>query len=191
MRLHVVPARIRRLDRADPVRRRAEQALPRLRALDHHGPLAAGRARRAEAGPATRPLRHAQAAPRPGQRLQEVRPRGWRCDRQVSPPRRGRDLRRHGAPRAGVRPALPAGRRPGQLRQHRRRQCRRHALHRGAPDRGSAGAARRHRSGHGRLPPDLRRRRRGAGGPAGRLSQSARQRYQRHRGRHGDQRAAP
>ena len=31
------------------------------------------------------------------------------------------DLRRPGAPGPGLRPALPAGRRPGQLRQHRRR----------------------------------------------------------------------
>ena len=54
----------------------------------------------------------------------------------------------------------------------------------------AARAARRHRPGHGRLPADLRRQRRGAGGAAGRLPQPARQRLQRHRGRHGDQRAA-
>ena len=74
----------------------------------------------------------------PASRLQEVRPRGRRRDRQVPSPRRGRDLRRPGAPGAGVRAALSAGRRPGQLRQCRRRQRGGHALHRGAPDRGRA-----------------------------------------------------
>ena len=37
------------------------------------------------------------------------------------PARRPGDLRRAGAPGPGFRRALPAGRRPGQLRQHRRR----------------------------------------------------------------------
>ena len=69
--------------------------------------------------------------------LQEVRHRRRRGDGQVPPARRRADLRRHGAHGAGLVHALPAGRRPGQLRQRRRRPAGRHALHRGA--------ARRHR----------------------------------------------
>ena len=61
------------------------------------------------------------AAARPGRRLQEMRPRRRRRDRQVPPARRRRGLRRAGAPGPGLRPALPAGRRPGQFRQYRRR----------------------------------------------------------------------
>ena len=47
-----------------------------------------------------------------------------------------------------------------------------------------------HRRGRGRLPPQLRRQRRGAGGPAGGVPQPAGQRRLRHRGRHGDQHPA-
>ena len=53
--------------------------------------------------------------------LQEVRQDRRRRDGQLPPARRPGDLRRAGAPRAGFRRALSAGRRPGQLRQHRRR----------------------------------------------------------------------
>ena len=55
-----------------------------------------------------------------------------------------------------------------------------------AHDRGRAAAARRHRRGRGRLPPDLRRPVDRAGGAARRVPQSARQRLAGHRGRHGD-----
>ncbi|CCD00832.1 protein of unknown function (plasmid) [Azospirillum baldaniorum] len=48
----------------------------------------------------------------------------------------------------------------------------------------------RHRRGRGRFPPDLRRRRGRAGGPARQLPQPAGQRLQRHRRRHGDQHPA-
>ena len=47
--------------------------------------------------------------------------------------------------------ALPARRRPGQLRLDRRRPRRGHALHRGAPDAPGDGDAARPRQGHGRL----------------------------------------
>jgi hypothetical protein len=50
-----------------------------------------------------------------------VRPGRRRRDRQVPPARRRRGLRGAGPARPGLRPALPARRRPGQLRQRRRR----------------------------------------------------------------------
>jgi alpha-2-macroglobulin len=53
--------------------------------------------------------------------LQEMRPHRRRRDGQVPPAWRPVDLRRAGAPRAGFRLALSAGRRAGQFRQHRRR----------------------------------------------------------------------
>ena len=60
--------------------------------------------------------------------------------------------------------------RPGQFRQHRRRQRRGHAIHRGAADRGRGGSAGRDRPGRGRFPRHLRRRGAGAGAAAGRHS---------------------
>ena len=53
--------------------------------------------------------------------------------------------------------ALPADRRPGQLRQPRRRRRRGHALHRSAAGQHHQPAARRDRRRHGRLHPQLRR----------------------------------
>ena len=53
--------------------------------------------------------------------------------RQVPPPRRRLRLRRDGPSRAGLLDALPAHRRPGQLRLDRRRSARRVPVHRGAP----------------------------------------------------------
>jgi DNA gyrase subunit A len=58
------------------------------------------------------------------------RPHRRRRDRQVPPARRHRGLRHHGAHGAGLLAALPAGRRPGQLRLGRRRQRGGDALHR-------------------------------------------------------------
>ena len=58
-----------------------------------------------------------------------------RGDGQVPPARRRRDLRHPGAPGPGLRLALPARRRPGQLRLDRRLLGGRHALHRGPPRR--------------------------------------------------------
>ena len=69
----------------------------------------------------------------PGSAVQEERTRRRRGPRQVPPARRRPRLRGDGAPRAGVHHALPARRRPGQLRLDRRRPAGRHALHRGAP----------------------------------------------------------
>ena len=56
--------------------------------------------------------------------------------------------------------------------------------------RAAVAAAGRHRPGHGRFPAELRRDREGAEGPSGALPQSADQRRQRHRRRHGDQHPA-
>ena len=100
---------------------RAIGALPGLRAVHHHVAVAAGRARRAEAGAPAADLRHEPAAAGPQHRLQEMRPRGRRRDRPVPPARRRGGVRRAGAPRPGFRRALPAGGRAGQFRQRRRR----------------------------------------------------------------------
>ena len=59
-------------------------------------------------------------------------------------------------------------------------------LHRSAPDRSRAAAARRHRRRRGRLPPNYDGSVARAGRAAGGVSQPARQRLAGHRGRHGD-----
>ena len=103
--------------------------------------------------------------------------------RQVPSARRRAGLRGAGADGAGVLPALPAGRRPGQLRLDRRRPAGGHALHRGAAGQDRPGDARRHRQGHRRLRPELRRDPAGAGRPAGAAAEPPGQRLLRHRGR--------
>ena len=82
---------------------------------------------------------------------------------------------------------VAADRRPGQFRLGRRRSAGCHALHRSAPRQDRACADGRHREGNGRVPGQLRCLRARAGRAAGALSQSAGQRRQRHRRRHGDQ----
>ena len=114
-------SRHRRPHRARQAQGCAGRALSRLRALHHHAPGAARRARRPEARAPAHPLRHARAAARPGRRLPEVRQDRRRDDGQLPPARQPGDLRRACPPGAGLRGALSAGRRPGQLRQHRRR----------------------------------------------------------------------
>ena len=96
--------------------RGARGALPRLCAVHHHAPGAAGRARRAQAGAPAHPLRHAAPAAGTGRRVQEVRQDRRRRHGHVPPPRRPGDLRRPGAARPGFFLALSAGRRAGQLR---------------------------------------------------------------------------
>ena len=168
----------------------ARRALPDLCALDHHAPGAAGRARRAEAGASAHPLRDAGLAARPERRVPEVREDRRRGDGQLPSARRPGDLRRLGAAGAGLRGALPAGRRAGQLRQHRRRQPGGAALHRGAADRRRGGADGGAGRGRGRLPRQLRRLGAGAGGAAGGVPEPARQRLVGDRGRDGDQHPA-
>ena len=87
--------------------------------------------------------------------------------------------------------ALPADRRPGQLRLARRRRRGGDALHRGAAGADHAAAARRDRRRHGRLHPQLRRLHRGAEAAAGAPAVRAAERRQRHRGRPGHRDAEP
>ena len=83
-----------------------------------------------------------------------------------------------------------ADQRPGQLRLAGQRLRRRHALHRVPDGAAGHGDGARHRRGHRRLPPQLRRSLAGADHPALALPQPAGQRLGRHRGRHGDQHPA-
>ena len=96
------------------------------------------------------------------------------------------DLRRPRAARAGLLAARAARRRPRQLRLARRRSGRA-PLHRGPPRARRARAHREPRRGRRRLRPELRQPVPAAGGAAGRVPEPARQRRDRHRGRHGDQ----
>ena len=77
---------------------------------------------------------------------------------------------------AGLRDALPAGRPAGQLRVDRQRPAGGDALHRGASLAAGHRDAARHRRGHGRLRPQLRRVAPGAARPAVALPEPARQR---------------
>ena len=81
----------------------------------------------------------------------EVRAHRRRRDGQVPPARRLGDLRHARPPGAGLLDALPARRRPGQLRLGRRRPGRRHAVHGGAAGADRARDAARPRRRHGRL----------------------------------------
>ena len=151
----------------------------------------AGRARRPQAGPPPDPLHDGRDGALRHELLPQVRGHRRRGDGQVPPARRRRPLRRARPAGAGLLHALPARRRPGQLRLRRRRLGRRHALHGGAPHRDLGGDARRHRQGHRRLRRELRRHPEGAVGPAGEAAQPADQRLLRDRGGHGDQHPAP
>ena len=111
---------------------------------------------------------------------------GRRRARQAPSARRPVGLRRAGAHGAGLQPALPAGRRAGQLRLARRRRRGGDALHRSASDADRATAARRDRRGHGRLRPELRRVEHRARAAAGAPAVRAAQRRVRHRRRDGD-----
>ena len=154
------------------------------------GARAARRARRPEARAPPRPLLDVVERQPPGPALREVREHRRLRDGQPSPARRLRDLRHARPPRAAVLAALPARRRPGQLRLDRRRPAGRHALHRGAARAARRGDAARARLGHGRLRPELRRVEARAARPAGALPEPARQRLGRDRGRHGDEHPA-
>ena len=167
-----------------------EAQLPRLRHERDRGARAAGCARRAQAGASAHPLFDARERLRVEQAVPQIGARRRRRHRQISSARRPVDLRRAGAHGAGFLHAPAADRRPGQFRLGRRRCAGGHALHRSAAGEGRAGAARRSRQGHRRLPGQLRQFRARAGGAAGALSQSAGQRRRRHRGRHGDQHPA-
>ncbi len=155
------------------------------------GRALARRARRAQAGPPPGALRDA----RPGATAHPASPQVGlhrrRGDGYVPPPRRLRHLRHPGPHGAGLLAALPAGRRPGQLRLDRRRPTSRHEIHRGAPRAPRHRDAARHRRRHRRLRPQLRRVAAGADRAAGPVSEPARQRHRRDRGRDGDEHPAP
>ena len=164
--------------------------VPRLRDERDRRARAARRPRRAQAGPPARALRDARPRPAAEPRLPQVRLHRRRGDGQVPPARRLGDLRDAGADGAGVLPALPARRRPGQLRLDRRRSAGRDAVHGGAPRPAGDGDAPRHRRRHRRLRAQLRRVDPRAAAAAGPLPEPAGQRRHRHRGRDGDQHPA-
>ena len=143
--------------------------------------------------PVHRRVLYGDARPRPAAdpALPQVGDDRRRGDGQIPPSRRLGDLRHAGPHGAGLLPALPAGRRPGQLRLDRRRPAGRDALHGGAPRATRDRAAARPRRRHRRLRPQLRRIPARAAGPAGALPQPARQRLLRDRGRDGDQHPSP
>ena len=94
----------------------------------HRLARAAGCARRAEAGAPPRPLLDVDERQPAGPPVREVREHRRLRDGQPSPARRPVDLRHARAPRAAVLAALPARRRPGQLRLDRRRPAGRHEV---------------------------------------------------------------
>ena len=149
-----------------------------------------GGPRRPQAGAPPRAVRDVRlrlpARPQP----REVRALGRRDDGQLPPARRLVDLRHPGPDGPAVVAALPAGRRPGQLRFAGQRSAGRHALHRGAADAAGDGDAARNRRGDSRFHPELRRPGAGADGPAQPVPEPAGQRFRRHRGRHGHQHPA-
>ena len=123
--------------------------------------------------------------------LPQVRRDRRRGDGQVPPPRRRRPVRRPRPAGPGLLDALPARRRPGQLRLGRRRRGGGDALHGGPPHRDRGRDARRHRQGDGRLRRQLRRHPEGADGPAGEAAEPAHQRQLRDRRRDGHEHPAP
>ena len=173
-------------------RARAGDALvvPRLRDERDRRAGAAGRPRRAEAGPPPGALRDARHRPAADPAVPQVRLHRRRGHGQVPPARRLGDLRHAGADGAGLLAALHAGRRPGELRLDRRRPGGGDAVHRGPPRPAGDRAAARHRRRHRRLRPQLRRIDAGAAGPAGALPEPAGQRHLGDRGRDGDQHPA-
>ena len=177
-------------DRAARARAGDALELPRLRDERDRRAGAAGRARRPQAGAPARALRDARGRPAAEPRAPQVRPRGRRRDGLLPPARRPVDLRHARAAGAALLDALPARRRPGQLREHRRLPGCGDALH-GVPARAPGHRdAPRHRRGHRRLQAELRRVAPRARGAAGAPAEPAAERLGRDRGRHGDEHAA-
>ena len=127
---------------------------------------------------------------RPDRGPRQVRLGGRRRDRQVPPPRRHGHLRRAGPTRPVLLGPPPADRPPRQLRLAVG-PARRLPLHRVPPVAAGHAHAGRHRRGHRRLRPQLRRPPRRAHRPAGAVPQPAGQRQPGHRGGHGHQHPAP
>ena len=126
--------------------------LPRLRDVGHHRAGAARRARRPEARAPPDPLRDVRRGDPARPQAPQVGPDRRRGDGQVPPPRRRRDLRRHGPHGPGLLAAVPARRRSRELRLTRpQRPPGRRPLHRSAARPAGDGAARRDRRGDRRL----------------------------------------
>ena len=123
--------------------------------------------------------------------IPQIRERGRRDHGQVPSSRRLFHLRHPGPHGPGLLPALPAGAGPRQLRFHRRRFARGHALYRGAPRAHLGRDACGHREGDRGLAAELRCDEGRAQGPAREAPQPAFEWKSGHRGRHGDQHAAP
>ena len=149
-----------------------------------------GRPGRLQAGPPPGPLRDARPGAAAEPAVPQERLHRRRGDGQVPPARRLGDLRHARPDGAGVLAALPARRRPGQLRVDRRRPRGRDAVHGGPPRPPGDRDAARHRRRHRRLRAQLRRVAVRAAGAAGALPEPARQRLLRDRGRDGDQHPA-
>ena len=126
----------------------------------------------------------------PTRALLEVRGRRRRGAEALPPARRLGRLRLARAHGPGLLAPLPADRRPGQLRLDRRRSAGRVPLHRVPSRPARRGDAARHRPRDGRLRAELRRLDHRAGRAADAPAEPARERLGRHRGRHGDERAA-
>ena len=110
--------------RIDPHRGRDAGQLPRLRDERHRVARPARRPRRLQARPPPDPLRDGRDGPVVHQLVPQVRRDRRRGDGQVPPARRQRAVRRPRPARPGLLDALPAGRRPGQLRLGRWRHAR-------------------------------------------------------------------
>ena len=165
--------------------------LPGLRDVGHHRAGAARRARRPEAGAPPNPLRDVRRWPAPRPQAPEERRRGRRRHGQVPPARRLGDLRRAGPHGPGLLAALPAHRRPRELRHPRpQRPPGGDALHRVAAGAAGDAAAGGDRRGHRRLHAHLRRQHRRAGGAPREISQPPGQRRGRDRRRYGDEHPA-
>ena len=107
-------------DRGDPLRRGARRALSLLRALHHHGALAARRARRAEAGASPAPLRDAGARLDPAPATRNAPASSATSSASSTRMATSRSMTRSCASRRISR-ALSADRGAGQFRQYRRR----------------------------------------------------------------------
>ena len=117
-------------------------------------------------------------------------PHHRRRDGRLPSARRLVDLRHARAHGAVVLDALPARRRPGQLRLDGQRPAGGHALHRGAAREDRDRDAARHRRRHRRLRAQLRRAQPRAARPPVALPEPARERLGGHRGRHGHEHPA-
>ena len=121
--------------RTEPVdiQHEMQRSLHRLRDERHRRARAARRPRRPQAGAPPGAVRDVRLRLPPGPRLREVLPGRRRRHGQLPPARRLVDLRHPGPAGPAVVAALPAGRRPGQLRLAGQRPGGCHAIHR-VPD---------------------------------------------------------